>query len=491
MSNEKNEVTHQKNLTQQTMSGMIWKFLEKAGSQIMQMIIQIVLARLLLPKDYGLVGLLTIFIIISDVFILQGLTTALIQKKDADETDFSSVFYANIVISVLLYIILFFTAPLIAAFYGEPQLTEIMRVLAINVIIGAIPAVHNAILARNLDFKKSFFRNISNVMTQGAVGITLACLGFGAWAMVYSKVAGVFVGAVVLCFTVKWKPRKLYSMERIKKLFSYSSKVLGTNLLNTIFNNIHSLIIGRYYTTADLGYYQRGQQIPQAVMSSLDGSMTEVLYPAFSKVQYDLDLLKKALRRSLRTSMFVVLPVLFGLFAIAEPLTLILLTEKWLPSVPFMRLACIVCMFWPLSHRTHALNAIGMSSVTLKLSLIGKGITLIFIFICIRFGIYAIMLGSIFSSSICLLITSYYINKYIHYSLRELIIDIYRPFLLAGFMAAVVLLIGLLNINILLRLFLQIIIGAAIYITGSKLAHIDSYEYIKNTIKNYLNKRKK
>ena len=215
-----------KQIVDKTANGMTWKFLEKAGAQVMQLIIQIVLARLLLPEEYGLVGLLTIFIAISDVFILQGLTTALVQKQDADEVDFSSVFFMNLAISALLYLVLFFTAPLVASFYKEPALTNIMRVLSLNVIIGAIPAVHNAILSRELDFKKSFYRNISNVLTQGVVGISLALLGWGAWAMVYSKLSGALIGAVVLCLSVKWVPKRKFSGQRVARLFSYSSKVL-------------------------------------------------------------------------------------------------------------------------------------------------------------------------------------------------------------------------------------------------------------------------
>lgn len=478
------------NLTGQAMGGFVWKFLEKFASQGMQLIIQIILARLLLPEEYGLVGLLTIFITISDTFILQGLTTALIQKKNPDEKDFSSVFFSNIAISLLLYAILFISAPLVAEFYKEEQLTGMMRVLSLNVIIGAFPAVHNAILSRALDFKKSFFRNIANVLTQGIVGIFLAYQGFGAWAMVYSKTAGVFVGAVVLCFTVKWHPRKIYSIKRVKSLFSFSSKVLGTNLLNTIFNNIHSLIIGRFYTTESLGYYQRGQQIPQAVMSSFDGSMTEVLYPVFSKVQSDFARLKKALRKSIKTSMYITLPILMGLLVTAKPLTLFLLTEKWLPSVPFMQLACIICMFWPLSHRTHALNAIGKSNVTLKISLISKGITLALIFACLPFGIYAIMLGSIGASIISFFITSFFINKYLQYSLKEICLDLLPIILLAGGMGTIVYCVNFLKLNSLLTLAIQIPLGITIYVAGSIIFKFESFYYLLNIIKGLLKTKK-
>lgn len=474
--------TTNQNLKSSVIKGMVWKFLENIGTQLMQLAIQIVLARLLLPEEYGLVGLLAIFITISDVIIMQGLTTALIQKKDADEVDFSSVFYANLIVSVGLYIILYFSSPLIAQFYHEPALKNIMRVLCLNVIIGAVPAVHNAILSRNLEFKKSFYRNISNIATQGVVGIFLAYIGFGVWALVFSKIAGMLVGAIVLWITVKWKPKKYFDISRIKSLFSYGSKVLGTNLLNTVFDNIHSLIIGRYFTAADLGYYQRGQQIPQLSMGAVDGSLSAVLYPTFSKLQNDIDSLKNALRRSIKTSMFFVLPILFGLFAISEPLTVFLLTEKWLPSVPYMQLACFVCMFWPLTHRRHALNALGKSGLTFKISLVGRSITLVAIFVCLRWGIYSIMIGTIISSAINMWVTTWFVKKHIGYKVREFLKDVLPPLLLSAFMALVVMAVGLLNIPLFVKLVLQVLTGVLIYAGGAKLFHFESMTYVLNIL---------
>lgn len=477
-------------LLKRTSNGMMWKFLEKISSQGMQLIIQIVLARLLLPEEYGLIGLLSIFITISDVFILQGLTTALIQKKNADDLDYSSVYFANILISLFLYVILFLTAPVIADFYKESALIGIMRVLSLNVVIGAFPAVHNAILSRNLDFKKSFFRNISNAITQGIVGISLALCGAGAWAMVFSKISGNIVGALVLCATVKWSPRLMLDFGRLKHLFSYSSKVLATNLLNTVFNNINSLIIGRYYSTLDIGYYQRGQQIPQGAMSALDGSMSEVLYPAFSKCQDDLVALKKAVRKSISFSMYIVLPVLTGLIAIAKPFTLLLLTEKWLPSVPYMQLTCIGCMFWPLSHRNHAINALGKSNVTLRLSIIGKSISVISIVICLPYGINMIMVGSIVSSLINVGISSYYVKKYLRYTYKELILDLLPSMILSGIMFGCVLLIGMLKIYVIVKLVLQIVVGIVVYLLLSSIFKPEPYKMIMNKIVELLKRKK-
>lgn len=476
-------------IKQRAMGSALWKFADKIGSQVIQFIIQIFLARLLFPEDYGIVGLLTIFINISDVFIQQGFTTALIQKQDADETDFSSVFFANILMAVLIYLIFFSIAPLVAKFYEEPKLTSLMRVLSLNVIFGAIGAVHNAVMVKNLEFKKSFYRGMTNTLTYGIVGIALAFMGFGVWALVFSKIAGTLVGSLVLCLTVKWKPKKLFSGKRIRKLFSFSSKILGTNLLNTVFNNIHSLIIGKFFQKDELGYYQKGQQIPQTFMTAIDGSLNEVLYPTLSIVQNDMVMLKAMLRRSMKLSMYVVLPILVGLLVVAEPFVVILLTDKWLPCVPYLRLTCIMCMFWPLSARNHALNAMGKSTVTFITSIIGKSITLIMIFVCIRWGIYAIMLGSILASCISFFITSALAKKYIGYSFRELFRDLLPSIGLSVLMGVPVYLMSLLPINVYFLLVLQVLAGVAIYLGASVLFKVDSFKFLLGYVKKILKKR--
>lgn len=483
-------MSNNNSLKQRALSGMVWKLAEKIGMQGMQFVIQIVLARLLMPSEYGIIGLLTIFITVSDVFILQGFTTALIQRKNADDLDFSSVFFANIVVSLVIYIVLFLIAPFVEAFYNMPKLTSFMRILSLNVVFGAIGAVHNAILSRNLDFKKSFYRNTINVITQGAVGIGFAICGFGAWSLVFSKISGTFVGSMVLLATVKWRPKLKFSFDRIRSLFGFSSKVLTTNLLNTIFNNIHSLVIGRYYTSAQLGYYQKGQQIPQAFMTAVDGSFNEVLYPALSSIQNDMLAVKNALRRSMKTSMYIVLPMLLGVIAVAEPLIVVLLTDIWIEAVPFMQLQCLICVFWPLSARTHALNAIGKSDVTLKLSVISKILTVVFIAICIKFGIYAIMLGTVLTSLISFWITSFYVNKYIGYSLGELFLDLLPSIVLSIFMMACVYAVGLLFVNnILAQLCLQIIVGVMVYVFGSIIFRVDSFAYLLDIVKKFVLKK--
>lgn len=466
------------NLNRRAFSGVMWKFSEQAGVQLAQLVTNITLARILEPEDFGTIGILTIFMAVSDVFIQQGFTTALIQKKGTSELDYSSVFYANMGLAAVIYGILYVSAPWISDFYGEQQLTKMLRILSISTVIGSFSTVQLAILSKTLDFRKSFFRGLSSTLAHGAVGIVLARSGFGVWSLVYSRIAGVLVGSIVLWVSVKWHPKAMFSVNSIRSLFGYSSRILGTRLLDTIFNNIHSVFIGKFFTISDLGYYQKGQQIPQMIMVASDGSINQVLYPTLSILQDDLVSLKNALRRALKTSMFITLPVMFGLIAVAEPLITILFTDKWLPSVPFMQLACVICAFWPLSSTINALNAIGLSNVTLKLSLLTKVITLLFLAVSISFGIYAIMVSTILTSFVTTWITSYYVNMHIRYSIKELLLDILPPVALSIVMMVIVFLVGRVVVDIYTKVILQIITGATVYVTGAFMLRIDSLNYL-------------
>lgn len=472
-----------RNLKIRAVQGTFWKILEKAGVQAVQLVIQIILARMLEPEAYGVIGLTSVFIAVSDVFLQQGLTMGLIQKKDADERDYSSVFYANLFLSAVIYVILYLLSPAIAWFYQNPDLVMIMRVLSVNVVTGAVCAVHQAILSKELAFQKSFVRGLFTVLVQGAAGIYLAYRGFGVWALVISKVLGTSAGVIVLCMLVRWKPEKIFSRTRLKGILAYSCSILGSNLLNTLFNNMHSLIIGRYFSESALGYYQRGQQIPQVLMTAFDGSINEVLYPALSLIQDDPGRLKKVLRRSMKLSMFLVMPLLLGLLTVSKTIVCLLLTEKWLPCVPYMQLSCIVCMFWPLAARIHALNAIGRSDLTFRISLVSKVLTVIFIFACVRYGIYAIMLGTIAASCISFWITGFYTDRYIGYTFRELFWDLFPTTGLSVVMCGIVFLTGKVIRNAFFCLVVQVIVGAAFYLAGAVVFKVEGYRDLEGLLK--------
>lgn len=471
-----------------TVSGLLWKFSEKIVTQFISVLIQIILARILLPEDYGIIALITVFIALSDVFILQGFTTALIQKKEADDIDFSSVFFANLIIASLLYTFLYISSDRLALFYDNPILSPITKVLSLNIIFGAFSAVHNAYLSKKLDFKKSFYRKLSYIVSYGLVGIILAYSGLGVWALVYARVSGTFLGSLVLWISVPWKPQLTFSISRLKQLFKYSSKILGSNLFTQFFYHLNSLLIGKFHPTADLGYYQKGRQIPELVMGAIDGTISEVMYPTFSNLQNNVNTLKSSLRRSLKTSYYLVLPILVFLFIISEPLTILLLTEKWINSVPIMKMTCVVCMFWPMSLRMHALNALGKSEITFKLSIVQHMIGLLFLCLTVKHGILIIMQGTIITSVIIILISSFFVKKFINYSLSEMFFDILPNILLCLPMALIVYLISLIKLPLFIQLVLQTILAIITYLMVSKFSKNDNLQYLLGIVRSLVGK---
>jgi teichuronic acid exporter len=309
-------------------SSLFWKLMETGGVQTTQFVVQVVLARLLLPKDYGLIALVQIFILLSNVFVQSGFNTALIQKKDADKLDFSSVFYLSLFVAGILYIILFLTAPFIARFYNESKLVPVLRVLSLTLFFGAVNSIQIAFLSKNMMFKKLFFSSLGAIIASGAVGITTAYLGWGVWALVASQVSNRIIATGVLWFTVKWRPSFLFSLKRVKVLFTYGWKLLVTSLIDTLYNNIRSLFIGKIYSSEMLGYFNRGNQFPALISNLVNGTITSVIFPALSSHQDNIDRVKGMVRRAIVTSSFIIFPIMTGLAVVAEPLIKILLTDK-------------------------------------------------------------------------------------------------------------------------------------------------------------------
>lgn len=315
-------------------SSLFWKLMERGGTQGIQFVVQIILARLLLPEDYGIIALVIIFTSIANVFVQSGLNTALIQKKDADEADFSSVFYLSLLMACLIYIVLFLAAPFIAAFYKIPEITPVFRVLSITLFFGAFNSIQNAVVARNLEFKKLFFSSTGAILISGTVGIYMAYTGFGVWALVGQQISNQLFVTLILWFTVKWRPQLLFSLERVKALFSFGWKLLVSALIDTVYRDLRSLIIGKMYNPAMLGFYNRGQQFPSLIVSNINGSIQSVMLPVLSSQQDNRPRVKDMMRRAIVTSSFIIFPMMVGLAVTAEPLVKILLTDKWLPCVP-------------------------------------------------------------------------------------------------------------------------------------------------------------
>lgn len=471
-------------------SSLIWKFLERGGVQGVQFVLSIILARLVTMEDYGVIALLLVFIQIATVFIQSGFNTALIQKKESDELDFSSIFYLSLIVAAILYVLLYFGAPLVAGFYKSESLTKLLRVISLTLFFGAINSVQNAYVSKTMQFRRFFFSSMGSVICSGIVGIVLAYKGFGVWALVFQQLVRDFLICVILWFTVKWRPKLLFSLNRVKTLFSFGWKLLVSGLLDTVFRNIYNLIVGKIYDKGALGAFNRGQQFPQVIATNLDGSIQSVMLPTLSSHNDDVAEVKRITRRSISMSSFLLMPCMFGLAAIAKPLVIVLLTEKWLPCVPFLQLACISYAIYPIhTANLTGINALGRSDVFLKLEIIKKIITIVNILITIPFGIYAMAIGQVITSFIASFINAYPNKKLMNYTYFEQIKDMIPSFICSIVMALCVWSIHFIIKQNVILLIIQIICGIIFYILCCKLLKIETYQYFINTIKGFRNGR--
>lgn len=472
-------------LNSKAFSSLFWKLLERGGTQGIQFIIQIFLARLLSPNDYGVIALITVFIALANVFVQSGFNTALIQKQNADEKDFSSVFYISVLVAGILYIVLFVTAPLIANFYNIQELINIIRVLSLTLFLGAFNSIQNAIVSRKMVFKKLFYSSFGAIIISGIIGIVFAYRRFGVWALVYQQLINQFLICLILWFTVKWRPQLLFSFQRVKDLFSFGGKLLSSALLDTGYREMTNLIVGKIYTPAMLGYYNRGNQFPNLIVSNLNGSIQSVLFPVLASVQDDKRRIKDITRRAIVTSSYIVFPAMIGLIVIAEPMIRLILTEKWLPCVPYLRLFCLSYVLWPIhTANLQAINAIGRSDIFLKLEIIKKIVGVNIIIITSKVSPLMMALGTVFSGIISSFINSYPNKKLLDYSYFEQMKDILPSIVLSCVMGIIAYSIVFLGLSDLITIILQIIIGGITYILLSYVIKLECFMYLLKIIKN-------
>lgn len=473
-------------------SSLFWKMMERGGTQGVQFIVQLVLARLLLPDDYGVLALVTIFITIANVFIQSGFSTALVQRKEIDEEYISSTFFLMMSISVLLYILLFFLAPCIANFYNEPVIKPIIRVLSITLLFGAVNSVQTAVLSREMQFKKYFYSSISAIIISGIIGIVLAYRGWGVWALVAQQLSNTFVSTLVLWFTVKWRPKFMFSIKKVKELFSYGWKILCAALIENIYNEMYGLVIGKRYNSETLGYYNRGKQFPEVIVNNVNGSISSVMLSALSSQQDDKEKMKHMVRRSIITSSFIIFPILCGLAVIAQPLIEILLTDKWLNVVPFLQIMCFTYAFYLIdTANLQAIKSIGRTDVYLKLEIMKKVIGVIILIISVPFGIMTMVMLQPVYSIISNLINTYPNKKFLNYSIKQQYKDILPSILLTIFMGIIIYPIKYIIHNNIVLLLVQILLGAIIYIVAAYILKLDALMYLVNTLKDLIKKKGK
>ena len=468
------------------LKGILWKLGERGGVQIIQFVVQLVLARLLTPNDYGVLAIVLVFISLSNIFIQSGLPTALIQKKNTDIIDESSVFYTSMLISLSCIIIIWFTSPYIAIFYNDQELSFYLRCISFILIIGSFNSVQIALISKKLAFNINFYSSIISVVISAGIGIWMALSGWGVWSLIVQYASNIIISTIVIYILFPWKPSLKFSYTRTKNLFSFGSGIFTANLLSNLFTDIYSLIIGKIYSKGWLGFYDTGNRIPATVANSLTTSVQSVLLPAFSLIQEDKDRIKVMMRRSVQVSAFFIFPVMFLLAAAAKPLILILLTEKWAFAIPFLQLACILYAFYPIhSTNLQAINAIGRSDIFMKCEVQKKIVELIILCMTIWFSIYIMAVGRVISSLIALYINMSPNRKFIHYGFKEQIMDLSKAFLISLFVSIIVFAISFLPISLWIMLIFQILIGLSLYIYLSDKYNNESFNYIIATIKNF------
>lgn len=470
---------------------LIFKYIERLGVQGIQFIVQLVLARVLLPKDYGVISLITIFIAIANIFVQNGFSTSLIQKKDSDDIDFSSVFYMSILIATLMYIVIYVLAPSIAEFYNEQIIIPVLRVLALSIFFGAFNSVQNAIISKTMQFEKLVRSSLSASAFSGIIGVILAYSGVGVWALVVQQILNQIVITVVLWFTLKWRPKFIFSIKRIKVLFTFGSNMLISGLLDTLYNNLRNIVIGKVYTPNMLGIYNRGQQFPQLIVNNIDGSIQSVMLPTLSEEQENKERIKHIVRRSITTSSFIILPIMLGMAVTAESIVRVLLTDKWISCVPYIRIFCFTYALMPIhTANLQAIKALGHSNIFLKLEIIKKSIGILILFITLNKGVYEIAIGGMISSIISSFINSYPNKKLINYNYTEQIKDILPSIIISTIMSSIVYLINYINITPIFKLIIQLIVGIIIYLSIANIFKIESFNYISITIKEIIFKIK-
>lgn len=479
-------------LKKNAFTGMLWKLTERIGAQMVTLIVSIVLARLLTPDDYSVVGVVTVFFAFCNVFVVGGFNTALIQKKDADQKDYSSVLWVSLFISAALYAVIFFTAPWIAELYQKPLLLPVFRVMGITLMIDAVKAVVYAYVSNQLQFKRFFYATLCGTLGSAVIGVAMAYMGFGPWALVAQKMISSIADTVVLILSSKFRIRLQLSWHRIKSLFSYGWKIFVATLISTVYDQLNPLIIGLRFSTVDLSYYSKGQSFPLALNTSLDGAMTSVLFPVMSKVQDDSDAVLRYTRRFMRIASYVVFPVMVGFLAVSDSFVYLLLTPKWMSASFYIKVFCVTYMFNIVQNgNLQTIRAIGRSDIILKLEVIKKSLYFLVIFAAVMFATKPehLALATIINTCVATLVNTAPNRKLIGYRYRDQIADLLPNLLTSAVMGVAVYMINFLSLGMLVKLVLQLAVGAVSYILLSLVTRNSSFHYLLQTLKRYVFKK--
>lgn len=475
-------------LKEKTIRGVGWNAVQHLGRQGIRFIISIILARLLLPEDFGVLGVLLVFIAISRTVVNSGLGQALMQKKDATYIDECSIFYTNILLSILMYFALYSAAPMIESFYNMPQLTTLTRVLCLQLVIQSFGLIHSTLLTKQVDFKTQAKITLLSVMISGSVGIMMAYNGFGVWSLVAQIISGSLLNTVGLWISLDWRPSLCFSFKSIRSLFGFGSKVLASGLLDTFFRNIYTIVIGKLFSPADLGYFTRGKSLVELPTQNLAVVVRRVTFPIFSSINDDRERIKRGMQKVLAILFFVNCPIVIGIAATADNLVFVLLTEKWAQSIPYIRLLSISALLYPLHViNLNALLSIGRSDLTLKLEIIKKALIAAAIAITWRWGIEAMILGQICQSFFAYLINAYYTGRFFEYSYWTQICDVWPYLLTSALMGLSVYSLRFLPLeNLSIILFTQILTGGIVYLSLCYIFRLSAFKEVTEIIRSFI-----
>ncbi len=485
------EQYNNKQLKKSTFDGIFWKLSERVCAQLVSMIVSIILARILVPDDYSVVGIVFIFFSFCNVIVTSGLNTSLIQKKDADMLDYSTVLYTTLGISAVLYAVMFFAADWIAQVYQKELLVPIIRVMSVTFFINSVKSVLSAYTSSHLQFKKFFFSTIIGTVISAVVGISMAYAGCGAWALVAQEMINSFIDTLILLYSVRMKLQWAFSLKRLKHLFGYGWKIFVSSLVSVIYTQLNPLIVGLKFTAADLAFYNRGSSFPNLINTSVSDTLSSVLFPVMAKVQDDRENVLNMTRRYIKLSTYVIFPMMMGMFSVSENFVRVVLTEKWLAAVPYIQIFSLAYMFdMIMIGNLQAIKAIGRSDLVLKMEILKKSIyfVVIFLFVFTAPSPEILAVSSLVCTLVALVINTYPNRKLIDYHYQYQIMDVFPNLLITVLMGLCVLAVGRFPFSVVPLLAIQIFAGVVSYIGLSILFRNDNFFYLLDFLKAYLKK---
>ena len=471
-------------LRSKTVKGVVWSSIERFSTQGVQFLIMIIMARLLTPKDYGLIGMLAIFLAVAQSLIDSGFSQALIRKQDRTDVDNSTVFYFNIVVSSALYLILFIAAPFVADFYNQPELTSVMRVVCLGVILNSLAVVQRALLTVRIDFKTQAKASLSAAVISGCIGIVLAYCGFGVWSLVVQQLLNLSVNTLLLWIFSKWRPIAVFSWKSFHELFAFGSKLLASGLLDTMYRNIYPIVIGKLFSASSLGHYTRAQQFSEFPSSNVTGIIQRVTYPILCGIQDETERLEAVYRKFLKLSAFIIFPLMIGMSAVARPFIDIVLGTQWGFCGQLLQIICFAMMWYPIhAINLNLLQVKGRSDLFLRLEIIKKILGITVLCITAPFGLVVMCYGQIFNSIVALVINTYYTGKLINVGFIRQMKDLLPTILLSLTMFGAILLVnGFIEVNM-HRLVIGVLVGIIVYASGSYIFKFKELQTLFSLIK--------